>query len=202
MIGSYGFMDASRRTVMTRSRAWASSRHTRPWGSTIACGLLGICLHAFLPATARAETSEPSAADTAAARALAVEGLKLAQAGRCDEAADRLERAEKLHHAPIVLARLGECRVEQGRLVEGTEMLRKVLREPLPAHPAPSLSKAYERAQTVLDATAPRIARLTISVGLPKDVEAVVTVDAEAVPAALLGEERPTDPGEHVVEAA
>ena len=46
---------------------------------------------------------------------------------------------------------LGACHIQQGRLVEGTEALRKVLREPLPAQPSPALHKAYERAQQILD---------------------------------------------------
>src|SRR4051812_8989456 len=62
---------------------------------------------------------QSDASVTAAARALAVEGVKLAQADRCGEAIDKLERAEKLHHAPIVLTRLGECYIKLGRLVEG-----------------------------------------------------------------------------------
>jgi len=148
-----------------------------------------------------AEEPEANAADIAAARTLAVEGVKLAQAGKCDEAVDKLERAEKLHHAPIVLANLGECRVSQGRLVEGTEMLRKVLREPLPDHPTPALTKAYEHAQSTLDAATPKIGRLVISVSVSADASPAVTVDGESVPTALLGAERPTDPGEHSIEA-
>jgi hypothetical protein len=159
------------------------------------------CLHTFTPVRALAQ-SDASAADTAAARTLAVEGVKLAQAGKCDEAVDKLERAEKLHHAPLVLANLGECKVSQGKLVEGTEMLRRVIREPLPDHPSALLSKAYEHAQTTLDAAAPKIGRLTISVSVQGDGQPAVTVDGESVPGALLGAERPTDPGEHVIEAS
>ena len=42
---------------------------------------------------ARAQ-DEPSSADTAAARELAIEGLKLADAGHCAQAIDKLYRAE------------------------------------------------------------------------------------------------------------
>src|SRR5882672_3862538 len=162
---------------------------------------LGCCLQLVAPERALAQGAEASAADVAAARTLAVEGVKLAQAGKCDEAVDKLERAEKLHHAPIVLSALGECKVAQGKFVEGTEMLRKVLREPLPDHPSPAQLKAYEHAQATLDAAAPKIGRLTISVAAQGEAQPAVTVDGEPVPAALLGAERPTDPGEHVVEA-
>jgi hypothetical protein len=162
---------------------------------------LGVCVCAAGEGLAFAQATEANAADIAAARTLAVEGVKLAQAGKCDDAVDKLERAEKLHHAPIVLATLGECRVTQGRLVEGTEMLRRVLREPLPEHPTPALTKAYEHAQTTLDAAAPKIGKLVISVSAQGDAQPAVTVDGESVSPALLGAERPTDPGEHAVEA-
>jgi hypothetical protein len=150
----------------------------------------------------RSALAEDDAAETAAARTLAVDGLKLADAGRCAEAIEKLARAEKLHHAPIVLGRLGECQITQGKLVDGTENLRKVLREPMPANPSFALTKARERAQTTLDAAKPKIAILAISIKGPRDNSAVtVTVDGQSVSSALLDAERPTDPGEHVVEA-
>jgi hypothetical protein len=148
-----------------------------------------------------AQAEEDSAAETAAARTLAVDGLKLAQAGKCDEAIPKLDRAEKLHHSAIVLSRLGECEVSQGKLVEGTEMLRKVLREALPPNPSPALSKAYEHAQTTLDSAKPKIAGLTISVSAPQGTELHLTVDGQAVASTLLDSELPADPGDHVVEA-
>jgi hypothetical protein len=148
---------------------------------------------------ARAE-DESSAADTAAARTLAVEGLKLADAGQCGEAIEKLSRAERIHHAPIVLGRLGECQIAEGKLVDGTEALRRLLREPLPPNPTPALVRARERAQAALDAAKPKIARLNISVKGPAEGVAV-TVDGQAVSALLLDHDRPTDPGQHVVEA-
>ncbi|MEO6603730.1 MAG: carboxypeptidase-like regulatory domain-containing protein [Polyangiaceae bacterium] len=148
-----------------------------------------------------AHAEEDTATETGAARTLAVDGLKLAQAGRCEEAVPKLERAEKLHHSAIVLSRLGECEVSMGKLVEGTEMLRKVLREQLPANPTPALSKAYERAQTVLDAAKPRIAGLTVSVPSPPP-DLRLTVDGQAVATTLVDSELPADPGDHVIEAS
>lgn len=147
------------------------------------------------------QAEEDTATETAAARTMAVDGLKLAQAGKCDEAVPKLERAEKLHHSAIVLSRLGECEVALGRLVEGTEMLRKVLREPMPANPTPALSKAYERAQTVLDAAKPRISGLTVSVPSPP-ADLRLTVDGQLIANTLVDSELPADPGDHVVEAS
>jgi hypothetical protein len=160
-------------------------------------GLFGTVaqLHASV---ARAE--DASAAETAAARSLAVEGLKLAQSNNCADAVPKLERAEKLYHSTVVASRLGECYVSVGRLVEGTEVLRKVLREPLPADATPALSKALDRAQRALDAAKPRIAGLTVKVAAVADMR--IKIDGNTLPSALVDSEVPTDPGEHSIEAS
>ena len=144
-----------------------------------------------------------NATEVAAARAMAIEGIKLADAGRCDEAVEKLARAEKLHHALVVLGRLGECQINQGKLVEGTENLRKVLREVLPPEAPVVLTKARERAQLVFDKAKGRIGALYISVKGPRDPASLsVSVDGEPMNAALLEADRPTDPGEHLVEVS
>jgi len=158
-------------------------------------GLFGTVAQLYAP-TVRAE--DASATETAAARALAVEGLKLAQANNCTEALPKLERAEKLYHSAVVASRLGECYVSVGRLVEGTEILRKVLREPQPADATPALTKALDRAQKTLDGATPRIAGLTIKITAVQDMR--VKLDGNVVPSALLDSEVPADPGEHTIE--
>ena len=171
-----------------RFRSWITA--VLLGSGAVQCGLMS---------DARAE--EDTAAETAAARTLAVDGLKLASIGKCDQAIPKLERAEKLHHSAIVLSHLGECQVSEGRLVEGTEMLRKVLREPLPANPSPALSKAYEQAQNTLDTAKPKIAGLTISVTAPTGTDMHLAVDGQAIASTLLDSELPADPGDHVIEA-
>jgi hypothetical protein len=178
-----------------------TSRQHRPSWSWLAAVALSSGVLQVVP-LAVAQAEEDSATETAAARSLAVDGLKLAQVGKCEEAIPKLERAEKLHHSAIVLSRLGECQVNVGKLVEGTEMLRKVLREPLPVNPSPALGKAYERAQTVLDSAKPKIAALTISVSAKAGTELRLTVDGAVVASALVDSEFPVDPGEHVIEAS
>ncbi len=163
--------------------------------------LTALTLCCALPRTVRAE-EDPNPQTTAAARALAVEGLKLAKAGQCDEAIEKLDRAEKLRHAPIVLGKLGECLVSVGRLVEGTEALRRMLREPLPAEPNPPLTQAYERAQVVLQEAKQRIPSLTINVTGAAPNEIKLRVDGNDVPSTVLGVELPLDPGRHIVEVS
>src|SRR5690606_37527349 len=127
----------------------------------------------------------------------------LADAGRCEEAIERLERAERLYHAPVVLGRLGECQIARGHLVEGTETLRKMLREPLPPNPPEVVLAARERAQNVLDKTKAKIGALNIVVQGPDDLTQVsVTIDGQPMNVALLEVDRPTDPGDHRIEAS
>ena len=153
-------------------------------------------------ATVASAQEEPSAADTSAARALGQEGVKLADAGNCEEAVDKLARAEKMFHAPTTLARLGECQVQMGKVVEGTENLIRAGRETLPATAPAAFRDAQERARKVLADNKGRIAKLKIAVAAPAGLVFVVKIDGEVVPPANLNTNRPTDPGEHVVEAS
>src|SRR3954453_9105269 len=74
----------------------------RSWRSS-ACLLAALALGL---GAREASAKDGNAADTAAARTLAVEGMKLAEAGKCAEAIEKLTRAERLHHAPIILSKL------------------------------------------------------------------------------------------------
>src|SRR5262249_29843666 len=114
---------------------------------------------------------------------------------------DKLSRAESLYHAPTILDRLGECQVKVGQIVLGTENLNRVVREELPANAPKAFRDAKTRAQKALDAALPRIGHLTVNVE-PKEAKITVTVSDVAVPPALLGVERPTDPGTHEVVAS
>jgi hypothetical protein len=155
---------------------------------------------ACLAVTAHAQ--EPSAVDVSAARTLGQEGSRLADEGRCEEAVEKLERAERLYHAPTLLGRLGECQVALGKVVQGVENLQRVAREPLPAGAPSAFTIAKARAQRALEQAVLQLARLRVNVRAPADAHPSVTVDGEPLPAARLNAERPTDPGAHVVEAS
>jgi hypothetical protein len=142
------------------------------------------------------------AKDTAAARTFGQEGVILADQGKCAAAIDKLDRAEKLHHAPTTAGRLAECEVQTGKLIAGTEHLRRLLREPLGPNPPKSFVAAMDRAQKVLDAALPRIATLRISVVAPAGAKPTVTIDDEVISNALVGADIPADPGAHKIVAA
>ncbi len=142
-----------------------------------------------------------SAEDIAAARKLGGEGVILADAGNCKDALDKLMRSERMHHAVSVLARVGECQVKLGKLVQGAETLRRVLREQLPADAPSAFLAAQDRAQQVLAEAKPRIARLKVAVAAPADAKLWVTIDGVNEPRENLNSDRFLDPGYHVIEA-
>lgn len=155
-----------------------------------------------LAATPLARAAAPKPAEVAAARELAKEGIKLANANKCAEAIDKLSRAEALFHAPTILGRLGECQVAVGKLVAGTENLRKVVLEDLGPRPSQAFLAAKERAKKVLAAAEPRLSRLTLKVNGPAPEAAKVTFDGEALASSVLGIATPVDPGSHKIAAA
>jgi hypothetical protein len=154
-----------------------------------------------LTTTQMAWAADDDASATAAARNIGTEGLRLAEAGNCKDAVEKLDRAEKLHHAPTTLGKLGECQIQIGRIVAGLESLRKLIREPIAADAPPAFHAAKSRAQKIVEESQGRIAQLRISVTLPSGVTPQITVDGEPVSAVLVDQERPTDPGTHTIEA-
>ena len=141
--------------------------------------------------------SDNEAAETAAARALAVEGVKLAQARQCDAAVEKLERSERLKHSPVVLRYLGECQITLGRWVEGSEAFRKLLRDPMPEQATPAVEQAYETAAAQLKEIGPKIPTVTVNVEAPPDTDLTLKVDGKAVADSAIGVALPANPGEH-----
>lgn len=162
--------------------------------------VLGALCAALVGTVSSASHADEAAENIAAARTLGIQGVQLADAGKCPEAIEKLTRAEALHHAPTILGRLGECQVNVGEVVTGTENLNMVVREVLPASAPKVFRDAQERANKVLNSAMPKIAHLVIHVS-PADVKASVAIGGKSVPSALLGAERPTDPGTHQVTA-
>ena len=156
------------------------------------------CVALALATPARAD----EAANTATARALGIEGVTLADAGRCRDAIEKLERAEQLRHAPTTSTRLGECEIEVGRLVAGTERLQRVVREPLAPNAHPAFVAAVARAQKALDAALPRIPAVRVSVVAPPGAKIALAIDGEPTPTAVIDTDRRIDPGSHRIEVS
>ena len=178
------------------TQAWISPKPP-PRSDRLALALLCGALVVSVAAPSRADGQ---AENTAAARSLGIQGVQLADAGKCPEAIEKLQRAETLHHAPTILGRLGECQVNVGLIVEGTENLNSVVREQLAPNAPKVFHDAQDRAQKVLTTATAKIAHLTVNVA-PPDAKATVSVNNQAIPSALIGAERPTNPGTVQVNA-
>jgi hypothetical protein len=150
-------------------------------------------------ATSRADATPDQ---IAAARALGRAGVAEMEAGDCAAAVAKLSRAEVLYHAPTTAEPLGECQIAMGKIVAGTETLTKLVHETLAAAAPPAFVAAQARARDALARAAPKIAKLRLHVSAPASAgQPVVTIDGEPVNAALLDNDRPTDPGAHDIRA-
>lgn len=139
------------------------------------------------------------AATTGAARSLSVEGLALFDAGKFDEAVDKLSRADQLVGLPTTGLNLARAYTKVGKLVEASEKLRAVTQITLDASANPAQSRAREVAETELKALAPKLPTLIIAL-VPDDPNASVLIDGKRLPSALFGVKRPTNPGERNIE--
>lgn len=166
--------------------------------------LSAVALVVFWNGAALADSGAPTDEQKAAARMLGTDGVKLALSGDCPGAVDKLSRAEALVHAPTTALPLAQCDIKLGKLVAGTEILNRVVHEPLAPTAPKSWTDAKQQAQTLLDATAPRIPKLRIHIDRPPGAtgSVQVAVDGESVPTVLLDNDRPTDPGMHHVTAS
>jgi hypothetical protein len=162
-------------------------------GSTGAA-LIAVAL--AVPKNARAQADE----QRAAARSLAVEGAKACSESRWKDCVNLFQRAESVVHAPPHLLYMARAEEKLGHIVRARELYLKITREQLPDN-APHAFKESQSAATVgAQKLEPRIAYLTIQLAGDGGKAVDVSMDGEAVPAALVGVPRPVDPGEHRLE--
>lgn len=139
---------------------------------------------------ARAQPSDAQV--TASARLLFQEGLDLGDEGRWQDAADRFRRSLELRPSPVVAYNLSSALVQLGGLVEASELLRGIDRDP------DAQRNVREVSQALLQQITPRIALLKIELmGDPSSAE--VRVDDRLFTQAMIGVEIPSDPGNHLI---
>jgi tetratricopeptide (TPR) repeat protein len=148
-----------------------------------------------LPSVAEAQ----SAADTAAARQLATEGIKAFQAGDSAAALEKLERAQALYDAPVHLLYIARAQAKLGKLVEAAETYRRLVRTELKRNDPRAFRDAVASGQDELDELEPRVPTLRIDVEPESISDLEVLLDGQPVPAAALGIDRPANPGQRVV---
>jgi hypothetical protein len=140
-------------------------------------------------------------ADKANARTLATEGIDLYNEGRYAEALDRLQRAQQLFDAPIHLLYVARAQTKLGQLVEATETYRRLIRVELSADTPAAVREAVESADAELDGVDARVAAVRIEVVPPVETGLTLRIDGQPVSSAVVGVDRPLNPGRHHFEA-
>lgn len=155
----------------------------------LGCLWLAVALSAARP---RSLAEAPDAARDASARLLFEEGVACVERGEWPQAEDRFRRAYALRPSPVIAYNLAATLAERRKLVESSELLRRLQLEPLLE---PSLRHSAEELKAEVDA---RIARIRVRApgSQPADV---VRVDAIVLHPAQLGVAIPIDPGWHRV---
>jgi hypothetical protein len=139
--------------------------------------------------------------ERAGARAAAMEGAQAFKDKKWAEAADLFSRAESLVHAPPHLLFMARAHVNLGKLVKAQEEYRKITREKLDAGAPKPFHDAQAEATKELKDLEPRVPAVKTVVVGGDGKTVTVTVDGAPVPAALIGVQRPIDPGDHKFQA-
>jgi hypothetical protein len=159
--------------------------------------ILGVAATVLVVSTASAQT----AADKATARKVATEGIELYNAGKFEEALDRLKRAQALYDAPphlLYMAR-AQRQLDPPLLVEAAENYQLIVKKELEADAPQAFVQAQADARKELEELEPRIPSLQITVKPEEVDDPKLTIDGAEVAAAVIGISRPINPGEHVV---
>lgn len=155
----------------------------------ILIGLLGVVLSSGV-----ARVSAQDADASAAARMLFEEGVRFADDGDHESAADRFERALDLRWAPPIAYNLADALARLGRVVEASEHLHRVARS------ADAPEEVQEAARSRLREISPRIARLRVHLR-PADSSVELRVDGHPLLPSLHDVAFPIDPGAHRITA-
>jgi hypothetical protein len=139
--------------------------------------------------------------ERAGARAAATEGAQAFRDGKYADAADLFTRAESLVHAPPHLLYLARAQVKLGQFVKAQENYNKILRENMAANAPKAFHDAQTEAGREIKDVETHIAYVKATVkGDAKNIK--MTMDGALVPSALIGVQRPVDPGEHKFQAS
>ena len=152
------------------------------------------CAFLLCAASAHAEDAETRTA----ARDLATQGAQAFEAGQYAEASDFFRRAHELVQAPSIALLEARSLAKLGHLLEAIDIYEQTARFKLTGDSPEAYSQAVETAHNEIEEVRKRLPRLKLTlVGIEGSETAQVTIDDKPTPAALLGVERPIDPGSH-----
>jgi hypothetical protein len=137
-----------------------------------------------------------------AARNLGGTGVEAYNAGDYAKASEKLDKAYQVLKVPSLGLWSARALLKLNRPVEAAERYQEVGRLEVASGDVEVQRQAKVEAAAELERLAPQIPNIVVRIGgnvEPSDV--AVTIDGVPLASALLGEERPVNPGEHRVEA-
>ncbi len=140
-------------------------------------------------------------ATRAAARQVGEDGLAAYDQGRYGEALAKLGQAYAVVKAPALGLWTARTLVKLGKLVEASERYLEVTRLSAEGGNADVQRNAKQAAAKERDELLPKIPKLRLRVRGARGDHVSVQVDGTAVPAPLVGAERPANPGKHEIIA-
>jgi hypothetical protein len=137
-----------------------------------------------------------------AARDLATQGAQAFEAGDYAQASDFFRRAHELVPAPSIALLRARSLAKLGQLLEAIDIYEQTARFKLPDDAPEAYLQAVETARSEMEDVHRRLPRLKLTlVGVASNEHPQVSMDDKATPDALLGVERPINPGPHRIEA-
>jgi hypothetical protein len=145
----------------------------------------------------------PEAERRSAARAAFEEGVELQGKGKCADALQRFQVAQRLYEAPTHLLHVAQCLVATGKLLDARETYESLTHLSLEPQAPSAFSKAVESARAELAAVKARVPTLRLDTQPPPSaLEGLqVQVNGVRLPNDLLGVARPMNPGTYRIEA-
>ena len=174
----------------------ASRSRTRP---PLRCAVLALLTGALLcTSSAFAQDAEIRTA----ARDLATQGAQAFEAGDYAQASDFFRRAHELVPAPSIALLRARSLAKLGQLLEAIDIYEQTARFKLPDDAPEAYLQAVETARNEMEEVRRRLPRLKLMlIGVASNEHPQVSMDDKVTPEALLGVERPTNPGQHRIEA-
>jgi len=137
-----------------------------------------------------------------AARDLATQGAQAFEAGDYAGASDFFRRAHELVPAPSIALLRARCLAKLGQLLEAIDIYEQTSRFKLPEDAPEAYLQAVETARSEMEDVRHRLPRLKLTlIGVVSGEPAQVSMDGKPTPEALLGVERPINPGQHRLQA-
>src|SRR6478609_9279048 len=137
-----------------------------------------------------------------AARDLATQGAQAFEAGDYAQASDSFRRAHELVPAPSIALLRVRSLAKLGQLLEAIDIYEQTARFKLPDDAPEAYLQAVETARIEMEDVRHRLPRLKLTlVGVSSSEPVQVNMDDRPTPGALLGVERPLNPGQHRIEA-